>query len=691
MPPSADLPNGSVPVDSQSPPSSTPKPVIVGLYGVPGCGKSYLLAQLKKELDTCLFEFYEGSEVISSLTPGGLVAFQKATEQEKLRWRQLAIDSIAEGCAATGRVGVVAGHFMFWNEGDTTGEMVYTQNDMERYTHILYLNINPDVVWRRRSGDTKRSRSRVSVGHLHRWQEAEKLRLRQLCRDNGILFSLVSSESGLLHTVAALLHDIQCHTEQLNLSRVISKLDGILAGANRPLHTMLVLDGDKTLAAEDTGSLFWKIASEIYPTTTEDEALKRLFSSRLGYSYSGFRQAALLYEETFSEEEFDLVCEKVASAVTLRSEFASLLRAVEEQNQVCAVVVTCGLGRVWDKILARAGLAGVKVIGGGRVADGCVVTPEVKASLIRHLQVAYKLCVWAFGDSPLDVPMLSQADKAVVVVGEEGSRSKSMDAALLEAVSRGGLQARQMLVPNNVPPRLDIDKLPLIDLSVPEFIRSIVSDGHGKSSPGLRFDHATTRRSAQLLMTPMRDGTISGPRLRKSHQDVGWYLATEFLTEVIGIEEYPIRHVQGNTTSGYRLRSEQKTLIVPLMRGGEAMALGVNEAFPLARFVHASRPHDIGHQHVQDISNIILVDSVINSGKSIVEFARHVRGLCPTARIVAVAGVVQNRSVSRGGLVYEYACEAGLELVALRISDNKFTGSGGTDTGNRLYNTTHLL
>jgi uracil phosphoribosyltransferase len=33
---------------------------------------------------------------------------------------------------------------------------------------------------------------------------------------------------------------------------------------------------------------------------------------------------------------------------------------------------------------------------------------------------------------------------------------------------------------------------------------------------------------------------------------------------------------------GYRLLHEEATLIVPLMRGGEPMAFGVNEAFPLA-------------------------------------------------------------------------------------------------------------
>ena len=51
---------------------SDQKAVVVGLYGVPGSGKSFLLNQLKKELGTTYFAFYEGSEVIATVVPGGL-------------------------------------------------------------------------------------------------------------------------------------------------------------------------------------------------------------------------------------------------------------------------------------------------------------------------------------------------------------------------------------------------------------------------------------------------------------------------------------------------------------------------------------------------------------------------------------------------------------------------------------------
>ena len=41
----------------------------------------------------------------------------------------------------------------------------------------------------------------------------------------------------------------------------------------------------------------------------------------------------------------------------------------------------------------------------------------------------------------------------------------------------------------------------------------------------------------------MRDANVGGPALRESHRRVGHYLATEFLTRVVGIEEFSISYV----------------------------------------------------------------------------------------------------------------------------------------------------
>ncbi|KAI9644624.1 hypothetical protein NHQ30_006646 [Ciborinia camelliae] len=205
------------------------------------------------------------------------------------------------------------------------------------------------------------------------------------------------------------------------------------------------------------------------------------------------------------------------------------------------------------------------------------------------------------------------------------------------------------------------------------------------------FD-ATKKNAAKLLMKPTRHAMIKGPDLREYHRNIGRHLAIEFMSEVIGVESYKIPHVQGHQTNGHQLLHEDKTLIVALMRGGEPMALGVNDAFPLGMFLHTNGPEDIKPNHLQGQITVVLVDSVINSGKTIIEFVQHIRELNAVIRIVVVTGVVQAQSIAEGtGILANALVQHGnCSIVALRLSDNKFTGKGVTDTGHRLFNTTHF-
>lgn len=403
---------------------SNNKTVVVGLYGVPGSGKTYFLNLLEQELGTDSFAFYDGSEVIASIVPGGLHAFQKLEENEKEVLRKLAVNKIRRECTESGKVGVVAGHFMFWQE-EEVGHVVCTQHDLKTFTHIFYLDVSADVVAQRRRNDLNRLRPYASINHLSKWQETEKTELQRLCRANGILFSLLSSPRSSLEKVSVLLQDVQHHTEEYNLSQAQRRLDEILANQDQ-CETVLVMDADRTLAAVDTGKLFWERISK-----SNGSPLKALFGGPLGYSYTAFRQAVLIYEETVDDQEFDELCQDVAAEVTMHPEFVSLLHLVAKHKHVGAIVITCGLRQIWNKVLEQEGLSEtVSVIGGGRIADGFVVTAAVKAALVARLQNVYRVYVWAFGDSPLDLEMLYQADEAVVVSGEEDSRSKTMDAAL---------------------------------------------------------------------------------------------------------------------------------------------------------------------------------------------------------------------------------------------------------------------
>ncbi|KAK7413572.1 hypothetical protein QQX98_007581 [Neonectria punicea] len=700
LPQPAQTPASDVAQEAQRAGSPTKKPVVVGLYGLPGSGKSYLLSRLKEQLDRHAFEFYEGSEMINAVVPGGLAGFANLSDHDKAQFRQQAIQQIGSESLSSGRVAVVCGHFMFWSEDANIAQPVYTPSDLYTFTHILYLDVPAETVVKRRQDDVERKRSPISVEHIRNWQQSEKTSLQHLCRQHGILFSLVPPHPDMISKVSTLIRDFQSYSKGLNLSRVEARLDAVMPQERR-LETVLVLDGDKTLTESDTGALFWQMASESQSSDGRECPLSALFGSPLGYSEIAFRQATLLYEGAGDDDEFEALCEAVASAVTMRSEFVSLLRLISSHDHIGAVIVTCGLRRIWEKVLRRLGMVeSIKVIGSGRIADGMIVTAAVKAAVVNRLRNVHQTHVLAFGDSPVDILMLEEADEAIVVVGDRASRSKSMDIVLTNAIDTRGLRARQCLLPASVAPRLDNLRLPQLDLTDQAFIEAIVGHRRGHSSPifdpkpspsKLPVFHATDRNAAKLLMTPTRNASVSGPDLRAAHSRVGSYLAQEFLSEMIGVVEYPMPHIQGHETSGYRLANEAHTSIVALMRGGEPLALGVSEAFPLAMFIHAACPADIKLHHVQQQRTLVLVDSVVNSGKTVTEFVQHIRGLSTSIKLVVLTGVVQVKAISEGPYSLEaLASQGDVNLVALRLSDNKFTGTRGTDTGNRLFNTTHM-
>jgi len=140
--------------------------------------------------------------------------------------------------------------------------------------------------------------------------------------------------------------------------------------------------------------------------------------------------------------------------------------AAANQGQLGVVVVNCGVRHVWELVLKQSGYR-VPVIGGVRLADGYVVTPEVKRDLVCHSKEHHKLTVCAFGDSALDIEMLLAADHAVVVTGRHESNCVEKD--LTEAVEQRGLMAHQVLLPHTEEPGLDVEALPTMKPDEPSF------------------------------------------------------------------------------------------------------------------------------------------------------------------------------------------------------------------------------
>jgi uracil phosphoribosyltransferase len=272
--------------------------------------------------------------------------------------------------------------------------------------------------------------------------------------------------------------------------------------------------------------------------------------------------------------------------------------------------------------------------------------------------------------------MLRQADEAVIVVGSAATRSKTMEEESLLAMA-DGMRAEQLLLETEVP-RLDTDLLPLHD----------PKDFASRFFASIKVYDATDKPGAKILASATRNSVNKGPSLCQAHAVAGAYLAIEYVADILGIETYAMDHVQGQKTSGHQLKQESSVLIVALMRGGEPFARGIWSIFPIAEFKHAHVPADISPDDLRRCSAIVLADFVIHSGASIIDFIGHIRSEARDIPILVAAGVTQAKAVhrmSKAGRRF-----GSFDVVTLRRSDNSYVGSGGTDTGNRLFNTTHL-
>jgi uracil phosphoribosyltransferase/adenylate kinase/2-hydroxy-3-keto-5-methylthiopentenyl-1-phosphate phosphatase len=701
-------------INSSSSKMAVSKPMIIGIYGLLGSGKTTMLNLLRNALaeDHHRFRFIEGSEMVVKSLPLGVVleTLKFQSEEVKLRLRTNAINEIVRMCREDERPAIVTGHFIFWDGKGEVSKPVMNDADKQAFTHIIYLHNDPEEIARRRDEDS-RNRGVMGVDKLREWQDAEMSELQELCRENEIPFTTVRDHSTATKFInsfvrynsmnneedvarelkksvefQAFLHNSMGNEEFVEGNpESIAKVSSMMESKSK-IKTMLVIDADKTLAPEDASELFWKELQKLQKNRKSHVAenpLKWNFSGARKYSYMSFRQAGLLYYGV-DHTEFKEACSKVVEAIKIRPEFKQLLSLIADSESVGVVVATCGIKSIWQQVLERdVPNKNITVIGGNESIDGYVVTPETKANLVTMLRDDHNIHVCAIGDSHVDVEMLTRADMSFVVVGPEDGRSISVEPELLKAFKENGLRARQILFPPESAPRLTDKELSTATFYAKAFVEEL------ERPHSLDFAQATNKSAVSLLAADSRNVDIHGLDLHRAHRKIGWYLATEYVSEKVGVEAYDMTSVQDKPIKGHRLLDESKTCIVPLMRGGEPMARGVWEAFPSAMFLHAKGATDVQAKHLEGKWTVILVDAVINSGKSIVEFVRHVReNLSRQIRIVIVAGVVQEKAVA--ALQKDLVGIGDVSLVALRTSERSFAGVGPTDTGHRLFNSTHL-
>jgi phosphoserine phosphatase len=172
----------------------------------------------------------------------------------------------------------------------------------------------------------------------------------------------------------------------------------------------LVIDADRTLAPEDTGRL-------VGANLGLNDRIRVVFGA-YGYEDRAFALVSEVWGVIPPETYLSAVA-NVAARIDIRPTWARILNATS--NDVPIVVVSAGIPQVWRMVLARLGFGEIPVLGGCHPAlDAYLSCSGTKAEVVAILQRAGWRVV-AAGDSPIDLPMLQQADVPIFVPDSKGS------------------------------------------------------------------------------------------------------------------------------------------------------------------------------------------------------------------------------------------------------------------------------
>jgi phosphoserine phosphatase len=198
-------------------------------------------------------------------------------------------------------------------------------------------------------------------------------------------------------------------SQEENLARLHAAVEG--AAAKAAGLPVFLVDGDRTLTAEDTSRSFFSRAG------MDPLLIKRRFQ-RDGYTFDAFRYHAELHL-ALGEEIFRELAPEIAAEVVPYPGILPFLRAAVRRGQV--FVVSAGIPRIWRSFLDRNDLLEVGVIGGIDPAEPYVFGHDEKG-VVAEIFRRYASVTVAVGDSEVDAAMLNGADHAIVVVNHNQNR-----------------------------------------------------------------------------------------------------------------------------------------------------------------------------------------------------------------------------------------------------------------------------
>lgn len=182
----------------------------------------------------------------------------------------------------------------------------------------------------------------------------------------------------------------------------------------------------------------------------------------------------------------------------------------------------------------------------------------------------------------------------------------------------------------------------------------------------------------KILNTQSRSIDVQGNQLAEVHQNIGKVLGQAFL-DTLPLRDVEVTNPQGKIDVDKKLDGSNITIIC-LMRAGLYLAQGVRELLGDNQHVYllSNSPDDVAAEYMTG-RDVVIVDSVINSGKTLINYLSVVKGM---NSVTVICLVMQEKF--KPVIQTDYP---NVNFIVSRVSQNSYVGAGKTDTGNRLFGT----
>lgn len=618
--------------------------------------------QLKKEIGEDEFAFYDANQALEAVCPGGLVAYNALSPDQREQYRDVTINAFQKECAQKGVMGVVVRHLTLWDE-DNECVSLTPAADVKAHTHILYLELpfaKYSHMLEHSSADSSQDEAeQAKLKHWDCWQKRDISYLRRFCHRYEVTFTVLTPHLGTVPKVSSLVKDLQVFSQAHNRRSAKEQLMHIMETPRAEfVETVLLFDADGTLSPQDSEYLLWcQVPCQLMPVGLENIPSKATLSHSSS-SYKDYLQTVLLHEEVFDDQTFADVCHQVAAAIQMYPDMLALLRRAIETPHTLPIIITGGPRLVWEIVLKRVGLfETVHVIGSGRHKDHAMMTPEVKGLLVALLQQKWNADVWAFGSNLVDAVMFLKADKSVFITDSETWLFDDTGPVWKEHLQETCPQLHDVLLSTNSAMALQYQPHEMHLLG-----KSLVNKIFSRR---LRIFHVTRDKPSLILMTFEPECSPTCPIWRTAHHEIGALLANRFLKDNI-IDEDPL------ADDNYMF--PRNLTILAATPGSMPMALGIhNECFG-ANFLTPDTLTDFGNEGSDILMAtrvLVLVKSVIINENFLMDLLKKHSVLIESlVKVVIVAGVIRSSLLTNTKLARLFGQRPNVNFVTLHLADD---------------------